>query len=647
MLIPFKDGLRGRPGRRRCVLGILAALAYGSCSTRERGVPRDSVATTVDDPHSFARPGDAAVTDLHLELTVDFSRKILTGKAMWKIDNPGVTEELWLDTRDLTISRVTRSGPRGTTAAGFEFGESRPLLGRPLRIAITPRTTSVTIEYETSPEAAALQWLAPSQTAGGNRPFLFTQSPAILARTWIPCQDTPGVRFTYSASIEVAAGLTALMSASREGVAAVSVDRVRYTFRMPQRIPSYLLALAVGELEFREISHRCGVWGERTVVDSGAWEFAQTESMMKSCEKLFGPYRWQRYDLLVLPPSFPFGGMENPRLTFVTPTILAGDRSLVALVAHELAHSWSGNLVTNADWNDFWLNEGFTVYLEHRIMEALHGKPYDEMLAKLGLGELRETLADLTSGENARPEDTHLKLDLAGRDPDEGMTDVAYEKGYLFLRMCEETLGRRRWDNFLRGYFDEHAFRSMTTEGFVAYLREKLIESEPALEARLRIDEWVYGPGLPANAPRVHSDAFAIVEAQGKRFVDGADAEALETKGWSSHEWRHFVRSLPRPMSVDRLAQLDAAFGLTRTGNSEVKCQWFLVTISSRYTAADAALEGFLLRIGRRKFLQPLYEALAATPQGKEVARRIYAKARAGYHRISIDSIDKVLDWKP
>jgi aminopeptidase N len=582
-----------------------------------------------------------------LALSVDFSRKVLSGTAMWEIDNSGAGDELWLDTRDLTISKVSRSGPRGTTLADFELGERHPLLGRALRISITPETSRVSIEYETSPEAAALQWLAPSQTAGGKHPFLFTQSQAILARTWIPCQDTPGVRFTYSATVEVDAGLSALMSASQDDYAAPSADRVRFGFRMPQRIPSYLLALAVGELQFREISHRCGVWAEPSVVDSGAWEFAETESMMKACEKLFGPYRWERYDILVLPPSFPFGGMENPRLTFATPTILAGDRSLVALIAHELAHSWSGNLVTNADWNDFWLNEGFTVYLEHRIMEALHGKPYDEMLAKLGLDELEDTIADLTSGANARPADTHLKLDLAGRDPDDGMTDVAYEKGYLFLRMCEETIGRERWDSFLRGYFDAHAFQSMTTEGFVAYLREQLIASDAALEARLRVDDWIYGPGIPDNAPKVHSDAFAKVEAQVKRFVDGADSSSLATAGWSSHEWRHFVRSLPRPLAIDRLAQLDAAFGLTKTGNSEVKCQWFLVTIPSRYAPADEALESFLLRVGRRKFLKPLYEALAATPEGKETARVIYARARAGYHRISSDTIDQILDWKP
>ena len=231
-----------------------------------------------------------------------------------------------------------------------------------------------------------------------------------------------------------------------------------YHFEMKQPIPSYLLALAVGDVEFKRVSNRAGIYAERTVLDSAVWEFADLEKMIHGAEELYGAYLWERYDVLVLPPSFPFGGMENPRLTFATPSILAGDRSLTSLIAHELAHSWSGNLVTNRTWNDFWLNEGFTVYFEHRIMEKLYGRDYAEMLALLSLQDLRETIQSLKD-ENLYA-DTKLKLDLAGRNPDDGVTDIAYNKGYFFLRLFEERYGRERFDSFLKHYFSSNAFKS-------------------------------------------------------------------------------------------------------------------------------------------------------------------------------------------
>ena len=634
------------------LFGVSAALflcAIGSgCVFGERHGVGGASRLQVDDPHSAAKPKDVVVTELKLSLSVDFEMQRMKGVATWKIERNSDGLELWLDTRDLEIHRVVLSGgPAGLRDAEFELGEDRELLGRALRIEIDDATDWVQVHYTTSPKAAAVQWLSASQTAGGKKPFLFTQSQAILARTWIPCQDTPGVRFTYTADVLVEAGLTALMSAGQTSRKEVGESSVEFSYEMPQAIPSYLMALAVGDLAFRAISDRCGVWAEPSLLEKSAWEFGDTEKMMVVCEKLFGPYRWQRYDILVLPPSFPFGGMENPRLTFVTPTILAGDRSLTALIAHELAHSWSGNLVTNATWDDFWLNEGFTVYLEHRIMEALYGKDYDEMLAKLGIDGLRHTVETMTKGPNAKPADSHLKLHLAGRDPDDGMTDIAYEKGYLFLRTCEEIVGREPWDKFLRGYFDAHAFQPMTTEAFLAYLRANLTRGDVELEAKLQIDAWVYGPGIPSNAAKVESDAFATVEAEVKKFTDGADAKTLATDGWSSHEWRHFLKTLPRPLASDRLANLDAAFQLTTSTNSEIICQWFLVTIPSNYEPANAALESFLVEVGRRKFLQPLYEALAETAAGKEFGRRVYAKARPGYHVISTGTIDKILDWKP
>jgi leukotriene-A4 hydrolase len=580
------------------------------------------------DIHSFARPDEAVVRHLALDLDVDFDRQRLAGTALLQIETSGDARELVLDTHGLAIDRVTLGDG---SEAKFTIGESKPFLGAPLTIPIAPSTQLVRIEYASAPDAAAVQWLSKEQTAGGKHPFLFTQSQAILARTWVPIQDSPGIRITYDATIRVPQGLMAIMSA--ENATEVSADGV-YRFRMPQAIPPYLLALAVGDLEFRSLGPNSGVWAEKPMIDASAYELADTPKMIEAAEKLYGPYRWGQYDVLVLPPSFPFGGMENPRLTFATPTILAGDRSLVNLVAHELAHSWSGNLVTNATWSDFWLNEGFTVYFERRIMEEISGRDYSEMLALLGRQDLEATVAEL-------PErDTHLFLDLTARDPDEAATKLPYEKGYFLLRLIEETVGRARWDAFLRDYFDRHAFQSMTTSAFV----EELQQAFPDLGVDVNV--WINGPGIPDNAPVVQSDAFRKVEDQVKAFDKGTHAANLATKGWSTHEWIHFLRHLPKELTLAQMTDLDAAFGFTSSGNSEILHEWLLQAIDHDYEPAYDALKRFLLRQGRRKFLKPLYQKLAETPEGMARARTIYAKARPMYHSVSYRTIDQILKWE-
>ena len=594
------------------------------------------VQETSQDPHSFARPADVAVEHLKLDLGVDFARRQLAGRASLRIKNKAGADRLVLDTRDLDIQRVTLDNG---TATRFTLGEPVELLGRALEIEITPETQWVNVDYSTRPEAAALQWLDPQQTAGKTSPFLLSQSQAILARTWVPCQDTPGVRMTYEATLRVPRGLLALMSA--ENPTQKSADGV-YRFRMPQAIPSYLLAIAVGDIAFRPLGERSGVYAEPPVIDLAAWEFADTPKMIEAAERLYGPYRWGRYDLLVLPPSFPYGGMENPRLTFVTPTLLARDRSLVTLVAHELAHSWSGNLVTNATWNDFWLNEGFTNYFERRIMESLHGKDYVDMLWVLGRQDLQTAFEEV----GADSPDSHLYLSLAGRDPDEGTGDVAYEKGSLFLRTIEEAVGRQRFDQVLRQYFDAHAFQTMDTAGFLAIQQQSLLAGDEALAQRLQIQQWVYGPGLPSNAPRVHSTAFDQVDRQLQALAQGTPAGRLQTQGWSTFQWLHFLRNLPEPLAKDRMADLDAAFHFTDSGNSEILNAWLLRAIESRYDAAYPALERFLTSMGRRKFLRPLYAELAKSPVGAELALRIYEKARLGYHPVSRQTIDEILGWR-
>ncbi len=629
-----------QPFARRLSSAVLLAVAVASCSPADNkpaGVP--STPAFPHDMHSFAEPGKARVTNVSLDLTPDFTTHKLSGTARLTVARTGAADSIVLDTRDLAIKTVTDAAG---APLGFNIGATKPFLGAPLTVALPPKGDTIVIVYETSPQAAAVQWLDPAQTAGRKLPFLFTQGEAILTRTWVPTQDGPGIRQTYDAAIHTPVGMRAVMSANHVGDGAErdSAGRTVYRFRMDKPIPPYLIALAVGDIAFRPIGTTTGVYAEPSVVDKAASEFKEVDAMVGAASKLYGPYRWGRYDLLVLPPSFPFGGMENPTLTFATPTVLAGDRSLVSLVAHELAHSWSGNLVTNANWNDFWLNEGFTTYIESRIMEELRGKDYADMLRVLGREGMTKAVVN-AGGPSSR--DTQLHLDLAGRDPDEGTTDIAYEKGAAFLQTVESVVGRDRLDKFLRDYFDHFAFQPMTSAIMLAYMKEKLLTADEA--QKINLQEWVYQPGIPANIAPVHSTAFAAVDSQATAWKNGGMASAIQTGKWSTHEWLHFLGALTDTIPAARLAELDNAFHLSASGNSEIEFAWLKIAIRNHYQPAFAALDRFLTSQGRRKFVAPLYADLAKTDWGRPIAMDIYKRARPTYHSVAVVTIDKTLGW--
>jgi leukotriene A-4 hydrolase/aminopeptidase len=586
------------------------------------------------DAHSYANFNDVRIKHLKLDLRVDFSDKTLDGKVDISIENYTKAKQLILDSKDLTIHKVLLEDSIQTS---FSLGEKSEVFGQPLTVEVEPSTKVVSVYYTTSPDAEALQWLTPEQTLGKVHPFLFSQSQAILARSWVPCQDGPGVKFTYEATIKTDLNLIALMSAEN---GTTKNENGVYTFKMDQPISSYLLALTVGDLAFASTGRNSGVYAEPAMLEKSVWELNSMQSMIDSAEKLYGPYAWERYDVVILPPSFPFGGMENPRLTFATPTIIAGDRSLVALIAHELAHSWSGNLVTNETWNDFWLNEGFTVYFEQRIMEKIFGKPYEEMLTKLGMGELEATLKNFINEGNS--EDTHLYLDLDGRNPDDGITDVAYEKGRFFLQKLESVVGRERFDLFLKNYFEENKFKPMNTGRFIANLNEHLLTPEE--EQAVNINAWVYGPGLPDNALIPYSEELDRVESLIAQYNNNQiKAEEIDISGYTTHHWLYFLRGLKNLDSI-KMHELDQNFNFTQTGNSEIACDWFKHCIDHQYEEAFPALNDFLIRVGRRKFLTPLYTRLAKSPQNKAWAKEVYQTARNGYHSVSYNTIDEVLN---
>jgi aminopeptidase N len=591
------------------------------------------------DVHSFARPEIARVTHVALDLDADFEARRMSGTATLDIDAGEGAEEIVLDSKGLEIQSVADGQGR---ALQWQLGQGDEARGQPLTINFGPHSRRIVIRYRSAPNAGALQWLTPEQTAGRRHPYLLSQGQPTLNRTWIPTQDSPGIRQTWEARVTAPEPLTVVMSADtldRDGEPA-GAGRRAYRFRMEHPVAPYLIAIAAGDLAFRELGPRTGVWTEPGMLDRAAYELADTERMVTAAEALYGQYRWGRYDMLVLPPSFPFGGMENPRLTFLTPTLLAGDRSLVSTVAHELAHSWSGNLVTNAAWSDFWLNEGFTTYFTGRIMEAMYGPQRARQEEALGWDSLQAQLRDLGPTAPA----TRLHLDLTGQDPDAGMNDIAYEKGAAMLRMIENAVGRPRWDAYLRSWFDRHAFQPATAEMFLSDLRQNLIRGDLELERRLRLDEWVYQPGVPSNAVLPDPQAFTAVDAAVRAFAQGGPVSAVPFASWSTNERLRFLNSLPRELPRARLDQLDQAFQLSQTGNSEVLFSWLTLAINNRYDPAVPAAERFLAGMGRRKFVAPLFTSLVAEGDwGKTIAQRIYARTRSGYHSVTRNTVDATL----
>ncbi len=590
------------------------------------------------DESSYAEPDKVVIKDIALDLKLDFDQKQIGGTATYTLEwKDKDARQLVLDTRELDVSKVGAIAADGARSPlQFALATTDKVFGSKLTIETPEQPAKVEISYHTAPTASGLQWLDPSMTEGKKLPFMFSQSQAIHARSWVPLQDTPSVRFTYSAHVVSRPDVMVLMSADNDPKAARDGD---YTFKMPQPIPSYLLAIAAGDLVFEPISGRSGVWAEPTMVGKAAKEFEDTEKMIGAAEKLYGQYRWGRYDMLVLPPSFPFGGMENPRLTFATPTVIVGDKSLVSLVAHELAHSWSGNLVTNASWKDIWLNEGFTTYVQGRITEALYGKEMAEMERQIDQSDLLAEVKDMS------PADQALALPpLNERDPDEALSQVAYVKGSWFLEFLEQRFGRDVFDPFLRGWFDDHAFQSANTDQFVEYLQKNLLPKKPNAVTEAELKAWLDEPGIPAFAAKAKSRNFSNVDTARIAWEGtGTPPSSQLTADWSTQEWVRFIDGLGKTVAVDKLAALDKAYHFTGTPNGEIAMRWYPLTIRSGYSQATPAAAEFIERVGRRKLIMPIYAELVKTPEGLEVAKQAFEKARPGYHPITTGSVQDML----
>ncbi len=619
----------------RFLAPLLAALMLAVPAAAQKVAP---ILTTPEakDTFTHAQPEIARITHVDLNLDVDFASKTLSGAATLDVLAARGATSIVLDVDDIDIESVTC--PKGKPLP-FTIGPRDKDLGSALTIQLLGEKRIV-IRYKTRPGATALQWLAPELTAGKAKPYLFSQGQPINNRSWIPTQDSPGIRQTWSATLTVPDGFVAVMSGARvdgaKGVTAANGKRA-FRFRMDKPVPPYLIAMAVGDLAFKATGPRSGVWTEPSMLDAAAAEVADVEKMIDAAQNLYGPYRWGRYDMLVLPPSFPYGGMENPTLTFLTPTIITGDRSNTDVVAHELAHSWSGNLVTNATWSDSWLNEGFTTYFENRIMEAVYGKERAAMYADLDWDGLQKDIADAGGPEAPRTR-------LHG-EPGQTWGQLDYFKGSNFLRMIEMTVGRARFDAYLRSYFDRHAFQPQTTAGFLADLRANLIKGDKALEAKLELDRWAYGAGLPDNAVHVKSATLAAVDAKLAAVNAGGPVSAVQPTGWATQQWLRFLNGLPRQQTTARLKELDETLGLSASTNAYVLSAWAELAIANRYEPALPSIEGLVTTVGRGLLIRPVYEGLVEQGDwGKPIAAKFFAEARAGYHPSTAASIQRILE---
>lgn len=623
-----------RPFVTSALLIVSASVAPAAIAAPDAPSP---ILTSSDakDVLSYARPEIARVTHVDLDLTADFKAQVMRGTATLDILARPDAREIVLDDKDLVISRITDA--RGCPLK-WSVGTSDDYKGAPLTVEIGA-ARRIVITYRSDPKARALGWLAPALTAGKKKPYLYSQGESINNRSWIPTQDSPGIRQSWSARITVPSDLVATMSAERLTPGGIPGPRGwhSYRFRMDHNVPPYLIALAVGDLRFQTIDARSGIYSEPSVLAKDAAELSDTGKMVTVAESLYGKYRWGRYDVLVLPPSFPFGGMENPTLTFATPTIITGDKSNVDVIAHELAHSWSGNLVTNATWSDSWLNEGFTTYFENRIDEALYGKERAATLADLAWDDLQRDL-------KAAPEAKATRLH---GDPEGVYGELDYTKGSTFLRTIEYTVGRARWDAYLRSYFDRHAFQPQTTAGFLADLRGNLIKGDQALEAKLQLDQWAYGTGLPDNAVHVRSATLAKIDQTLASVAAGAPIGSIDASHWSTQEWLRFLNGLPRKQSAQRLAELDRALRLSTSTNAYIRSAWLVLAIGNRYDPAIPSIAQYLPSVGRGLLILPVYAALKAQGDwGMPIARKVYATARQGYHPTIDAAIDKMLGPK-
>jgi aminopeptidase N len=584
----------------------------------------------IRDPHSYIDQSHSQIKHINFHFTVDFKTQIIQGKAKYTLDRES-GESLFLDTSQLNIESIYSAKKK----IQWKFDKDDSILAQRLHIENIAGITEFTIEYSTSPEAAALQWTTPVQTAGKVHPFLYSQCQPIHARSLFPCQDSPSVRFTYNAKIEVSNSLVAVMAAQSIDSTAKG-SSTQYSFEMKQPIPSYLFALAVGNLVFSEIGPRTGIYAEPEIIEAAAWEYAGNEKMLSEAEKLLGPYLWDRYDILIMPPSFPYGGMENPRLTFLNSIVLVGDRSFLSIIYHELAHAWTGNLVTNATWDHFWINEGWTRYAEIRIAEALEGKDKAQLLMAIYLKNLLQTI-DNFGAEN---DITRLRTTTEGLDPDKNFSSIPYDKGHQFLLKLEAAVGRKRFDTFLQKYINKYQFRSITTEEFLIFLEKEL----PDVVEVVDVQNWVFDRAIPKDGFEAPSSLYDQTMTVLDAYLKGKLPSEEDVANWDGAQIVAFLQGVLNQTPIEDCEYLDKLFGLANSKKAGVLSYFFEICINSGYQKIIPRVEKYLGRVGRGLAIAPIYSALVKQEWSRKDARRIFDGVKKGYHPVQVKNIESLLN---
>jgi len=579
---------------------------------------------TFSDPHSYVDISQGKIKHIKFNIYVDFGKQVLNLKARYRMDRP-VNGSLFLDTRDIDPYRIYTDEAEIT----WEKDMQDSILGERLHLKNLESVSEFTIELTTSSNASALQWLTPAQTTGGEHPFLYTQCQILHARSIFPCQDSPSVRFTYEAEVDAPAPLIAVMGAARIEAGPT------YKYKMSQPIPSYLFALAVGNLTFRPIGPRTGIYAEPEMIEAAAWEFAENEQKLTEAEKLLGPYLWDRYDLLIMPRSFPFGGMENPRLTFCSAALIVGDRRWAYVIAHELAHAWTGNLITNATWEDFWLNEGWTTYTENRISEILEGDEYTQLVNTGDYLDLLEAMKRFGMDS----EMTCLKYSQKGLDPEEVFSFIPYSKGHYFLKLLERLAGRKAFDAFIQKYISRYKFQSLTTEAFAGFLKQEL----PDVVEKTDLDEWLYKPGLPNDAPQFQSRLYDELVVAVDNLKKGSLPTQDQIAAWIPWQLYYFLAMLPEELSIEDCRALEELFGFRDYPDFGWLTPFYVCAIQSGYQEILPTIEEMASSYGRLAYLGKVFRALVKAEWSRELARPLFERYRETYHPITATQIENIL----
>lgn len=584
------------------------------------------------DPNSFSESEKIITKHVDLDWDVDFTKKVIKGSATYKfkILKDDLTTIL-LDVSGINISDVSILASGNEIPINFMISDEVKNIGSKLTLDLPCDSSgelTVRINYETSPEAAALQWLTAEQTLGKKHPYLFSQCQAINARSLFPCQDSPAVKFTYNGHVRYPSELKGLMSAilteSGEGYA---------KFEQTVPIPSYLLAIAVGDVVSRTLGPNCRVWAEEGIIDECAEEFSETPLMLQVASEICGPYVWKQYDLLVMPPSFPFGGMENPCLTFITPTLLAGDKSLADVVAHEISHSWTGNLVTKKNFEHFWLNEGFTVFVEGKIVGRMHGDKERDFHSIRNLTELRENIRTQLADT---PELTKLIVDLTNCSPDDSFSSVPYIKGSTFLRYIEDTIGGPDiFEPFFKFYLNKYKYKSITTDDFKRTLYEFFLDNDNVMSKleKIDFDTWLYGEGMPPTIPNFDSSLATVcvnlanlwATKSAQELVDLPDIKIKITVQQLIDFLSKLIEKRDiKDLNKEKVELLESTYNVNTTKNAEIRFRFLRLCIRARLLSRMDEIIRFANSNFRMKYVRPIYRDLVAWPEAKPIAIQNY-----------------------